>query len=154
MKQSKPYVPEVILSELMAASFPLTHSYLEERCKRHAQPNSGYDRLTAFHSLESAGLVIRSSWGWETSYNMTDEGRSLLCQRPPYNCYRAIRDELAASGPLTAPELESACRRKASNYAPDVFLRTLWDMIQSGLVIDMSESGDAHSTYDLPEHTE
>lgn len=85
---------------------------------------------------------------------MTTRGRTLLSLRPPYNCYRAIRDELAACGPLMASELEHACRRQASDYCADVFMRTLYDMLQSGLVVDCTERGDAHSTYDLPEASE
>jgi hypothetical protein len=156
VKQSnKPHPAEVILAELMSASFPLTRSYLEVRSLRESgSRHSELNMIRDLNVCESAGLIVRSSWGWETSYNMTDEGRALILQRPPYNCYRAIRDELAACGPLMASELEHACRRQASDYCADVFLRTLYDMLQSGLVVDCTEPGDAHSTYDLPEASE
>lgn len=133
----------------MAASFPLDFQWLASRVKIGGSITSD-----ALQSLRAAGL-IDEPYGRNTSYwSMTDEGRSLLCTRPPHNCYRAIRDALASSGPMTARELETECRNQASDYSPREFMLTLWDMIHSCLVIDVTESGDAHSSYDLPEHTE
>jgi len=156
VKQSnKPHPAEVILAELMSASFPLTRSYLEVRSLRESgSRHSELNMLRDLNVCESAGLILRSSWGWETSYNMTDEGRALIRQRPPYNCYRAIRDELAASGPLTALQLEHACKRQALGYTSENFMQALWWMVKESMILDVTERGDAHSTYDLPEATE
>jgi hypothetical protein len=155
VKQSnKPTVAEVILAELMSAQAPLPFDWLARRCLKEAGDYGNETAADTVFLLKRAGLVEMADTGRESFWSMTDEGRALILQRPPYNCYRAIRDELAACGPLMASELEHACRRQASDYCADVFMRTLYDMLQSGLVVDCTERGDAHSTYDLPEASE
>lgn len=141
----KPRPAEVILSELMASDYALGFGWLA-RCTR----TGGSATSEALKALASAN-IIHEPYGHGTGYwHMTDEGRALIRQRPPYNCYQAILDELSASGPLTGEELESACHRQACDYTPAVFMLALYTMLHDDLVMDMTERGDANSTYDLP----
>lgn len=151
MKQSKPYVPEVILSELMAASFPLDFLYLAHHCVKVG----GSATSDALQTLHNAGLV-HEPYGRNTSYwSMTDEGRALLSTRPPYDYRRCILDELAACGPCTIEDLIRACRTQVIGYTFEGFSEAFLRMIRHDcLIVDVTDPEDGFSTYDLPEHTE
>lgn len=140
---------EAILAELMTASAPLDFGWLARRVARECNIG-GSAASDALIALERAGLVhepFGRGVGW---WSMTDEGRTQLQTRPPYNCYRAILDEVAARGPLTFGALQRACRQQAQDYSAGAFTTALYDLVRSGEIQHEWEPGDTEATYDLP----
>lgn len=153
MNQStRPHAAEVILAELLAAQSPLDFPYLASRCAREACDHGPVTASGTVLLLMHAGLIQPIIQPHSGFYEMSPEGRELLRMRPPYDCRRAIIDQLAANGPCTLNELRHACRQQALDYSEVEFALTLARMVREDCTVaDVTEAGDSESSYDLPD---